>query len=151
MNEKDEIGMIGSSKEQLKRENGSMTAGNARLPVPEMSFQTILELARAVQRIRTLAELKQKKISVDGRTVSARRCIVELSHTCCNPRRIIALMLHAADNPDWAWCNFWAAFCPEMTMKQMAALRKINISTVKYHLTRTELPSDAYEFIPENQ
>ena len=73
-----------------------------------------------------------------------------LEQICCDPRRIAALMLHAADNPDWAWVNFWAVFCPEMNLKQMARLRHTNISTVKYYLRRTELPSDIYDFIPEN-
>ena len=60
-------------------------------------------------------------------------------------------MLYAADNPDWAWVNFWAVFCPEISVKRMARLRKINSSTVLYYLELTELPSDAYEFIPENR
>ena len=116
----------------------------------EISLLAILEIAKAAQQIRNLSELREKTVEPDGHRIYVRRTMQSLTRECCSPRRIIALMLHAAENPDWAWCNFWAAFCPEMTMKQMAALRKINISTVKYHLSRTQLPADAYEFIPEN-
>ena len=116
----------------------------------EISLQAILEIAQAVQHVRTLDELEQLSFQTETRRIRARSEIKMLARTYCNPRRIVALMLHAADNPDWAWVNFWAFFCPEMTLKQMASLRKISKGMVKYHLSQTELPEDAYEFIPEN-
>ena len=116
----------------------------------ELSLQAILETAKAVQHIRTLEKLNATSINTGKGRVTARQAVLDLAELCCDPRRIIALMLYAADHPDWAWVNFWAVFCPEMRIKQMAKLRKINSSTVLYHLNQTELPSDAYEFIPEN-
>ncbi|MBO4630597.1 MAG: hypothetical protein J5858_01605 [Lentisphaeria bacterium] len=132
--------------------NEKMNSGNpTQHAIPsDISLNAVLEIAKAAQQIRNLRELREKTVELNGHPVFVRRSLQNLARECCSPRRIIALMLHAADNPDWAWCNFWAAFCPEMTMKQMAALRKINVSTVKYHLSRTQLPADAYEFIPEN-
>ena len=115
-----------------------------------LSLQAILETARAVQHIQTLEKLNAALINTEDGRVTMRNAIMDLAELCCDPRRIIALMLYAADHPDWAWVNFWAAFCPEMSIRQMAKLRKINSSTVSYHLNQTELPSDAYEFIPEN-
>ena len=116
----------------------------------ELSLRAILETAKAVQHIRTLEKLKEPALNTGKGRVTARRAVLDLAELCCEPRRIIALMLYAADHPDWAWVNFWAVFCPEMSIKQMAKLRKINSSTVLYHLNQTELPADAYEFIPEN-
>ena len=116
----------------------------------ELSLQAILETARAVQHIRTLEKLNASSLNTGKGRVTARQAVLDLAELCCEPRRIIALMLYAADHPDWAWVNFWAVFCPEMSIKQMAKLRKINSSTVLYHLNQTELPADAYEFIPEN-
>ena len=116
----------------------------------EITLQTILEITRAIQHVRTLEELEQLSFQTERGRIRARSGIQMLARTYCHPRRIIALMLHAADNPDWAWVNFWAFFCPEMTLKQMASLRKISKGMVKYLLSQTELPDDAYEFIPEN-
>ena len=116
----------------------------------ELSLRAVLETAKAVQHIRTLEKLNTASINTGKRRVTIRQQAVDLAELCCDPRRIIALMLYAADNPDWAWVNFWAVFCPEMSIKQMAKLRKINSSTVLYHLNQTELPADAYDFIPEN-
>ena len=116
----------------------------------ELSLQAILETAKAVQHIRTLEKLNGVLTNTGDGRVTARQAVLDLAELCCDPRRITALMLYAADHPDWAWVNFWAVFCPEMRIKQMAKLRKINSSTVSYYLNQTELPSDAYEFIPEN-
>ena len=116
----------------------------------ELSLQAILETAKAVQHIRTLEKLNATSLNTGKGRVTARQAVLDLAELCCDPRRIVALMLYAADHPDWAWVNFWAVFCPEMSIRQMAKLRKINSSTVLYHLNQTELPADAYEFIPEN-
>lgn len=111
------------------------------LAVTELSLQAILEIART----------DTGEVTIAGETYSRQDVTRAVKKLCCDPRRIVALMLYAADHPDWAWVNFWKAFCPEMTNREMAALRKINPSTVKYHLDNVELPSDAYEFIPENR
>ena len=116
----------------------------------EVNLQAVLEIAKAVQHIQTLEKLNAASINTENGRETMRNAVLELAELCCDPRRIIALMLYAADHPDWAWVNFWAVFCPEMSIKQMAKLRKINSSTVLYHLKLTELPADAYEFIPEN-
>ena len=116
----------------------------------ELNLQAILEIARAVQHIRTLEELSGTTFNGKWGKISGRSAAAMLQKLCCDPRRIIALMLFAADNPDWAWVNFWFVFCPGMSVRQMAKLRKINFSTVKYHLERIELPMDAYDMIPEN-
>ena len=121
-----------------------------RLEPIEVSLSAVLEIARAAQRIDTLDELEEHTVEAGKKKIRLRRAVRSLEEICCDPRRIAALMLHAADNPDWAWVNFWAVFCPEMNLKQMAKLRHTNISTVKYYLRRTELPSDIYDFIPEN-
>lgn len=124
---------------------------NQRVQVVELSLAAVLEIAKAAQHCRTLAELNRATVRIDGQTVPLRRTLRSVEEICCDPRRIVALMLRAADNHDWAWCNFWAAFCPEMTQKQMAGLLKVNASTVKYHLDNVQLPEDAYDFIPENR
>lgn len=111
------------------------------LAVRELSLQAILAVARS----------DRKEVSIAGETYSRQDVTRALKKLCCDPRRIVALMLYAADHPDWAWVNFWKTFCPEMTNREMAALRRINPSTVKYHLDNVELPADAYEFIPENR
>ena len=116
----------------------------------ELSLRAILETAKAVQHIRTLEKLNGTLTTTGEGRVTMRQAVLDLAELCCDPRRIVALMLYAADHPDWAWVNFWAVFCPEMSIRQMAKLRKINSSTVSYHLKQTNLPSDAYEFIPEN-
>ena len=121
-----------------------------RIQPAEITLQAILEIARAAQRINTLDELTGQSMEIGDRKIGFRRSVKSLERICCDPRRIAALMLHAADNPDWAWVNFWAVFCPEMTLKQMARLRHTNISTVKYYIDHAELPSDIYDFIPEN-
>ena len=120
-----------------------------RIQPLEITLQAIIEIARAAQRINSLDELARENVQIGDRKIRLRRSIRSLEQICCDPRRIAALMLHAADNPDWAWVNFWAAFCPEMGMKQMAKLRHTNISTVKYYLNQVELPSDIYDLIPE--
>ena len=116
----------------------------------ELSLRAILEIAKAAQNIRTLEKLDATLFETREGRVTMRQAVLDLADLCCDPRRIVALMLYAADHPDWAWVNFWTVFCPEMSIKQMAKLRKINSSTVLYHLNQTELPADAYEFIPEN-
>ena len=102
----------------------------------ELSLRAILETAKAVQHIRTLEKLKEPALNTGKGRVTARRAVLDLAELCCEPRRIIALMLYAADHPDWAWVNYWAAFCPGISLRQMALLRKISISTVKTHLRR---------------
>ena len=119
-------------------------------PQVELTLRAILETAKAVQHIRTLEKLNGTLTTTGEGRVTMRQAVLDLAELCCDPRRIVALMLYAADHPDWAWVNFWAVFCPEMSIRQMAKLRKINSSTVSYHLKQTNLPSDAYEFIPEN-
>ena len=121
-----------------------------RIQPDEITLNAVLEIARAAQRINTLDELAKQTVDTGRKKIGLRRAVRSLERICCNPRRIAALMLHAADNPDWAWVNFWAVFCPDMTLKQMAKMRHINISSVKYHMTQVELPSDIYDFIPEN-
>ena len=116
----------------------------------ELSLRAILETAKAVQHIRKLEKLNAALINTGEGRVTMRQAVLDLAELCCDPRRIVALMLYAADHPDWAWVNFWAVFRPEMSIRQMAKLRKIHPGTVSYHLKQTELPSDAYEFIPEN-
>lgn len=116
----------------------------------EITLQMVLEIARAMQHVQTLEELEQLSFPTESGRIRAWHGMDAMARTWCHPRRIIALMLHAADNPDWAWVNFWAFFCPDMTVNQMASLRKISKGTVKFHLEQTELPEDAYEFIPEN-
>ena len=116
----------------------------------EFSMQTILEIARAAEHVQSLDEFNHLIVQAEPEPVRASRALRMLARTCCNPRRIIALMLHAAENPDWAWVNFWAFFCPEMTIRQMASLRKISKGTVKYYLNQVELPEDAYDFIPRD-
>ena len=133
------------------KEKLSSAMKNAGEDQEGLSLRVILEMAKAVQHIRTLEKLNESAIESGNIRVSLRRAMPALSELCCDPRRIIALMLYAADNPDWAWVNFWAVFCPEISVKRMAKLRKINSSTVLYYLEQTELPSDAYEFIPENR
>lgn len=115
----------------------------------EITIQAIIEIAKAAQKIDSLEEMARETVKIGDRTIRLRRSVRSLQQICCDPRRIAALMLHAADNPDWAWVNFWAAFCPEMGMRQMARLRHTNISTVKYYLDQVELPSDIYDLIPE--
>ena len=114
-------------------------------------MKAVLGIARAAQRINTLDELAEYTVEAGKKKISLRRAVRSLEKICCDPRRIAALMLHAADNPDWAWINFWAVFCPEMSRKEMAKRRHLNASTVKYYLRQTELPSDIYDFIPENR
>ena len=130
-------------------ENG---AEQTREPVEtvEITAQAIIEIARAARWIDTLEELARENVQLGEKRIGLRRAVRSLEKICCDPRRIAALMLHAADNPDWAWVNFWAVFCPERNVKQMARLRHTNISTVKYYLDQAELPSDIYDFIPEN-
>ena len=124
---------------------------HVRIQPVELSLQAILEIARAVQHIRDLQELEDAEIRINGKNLPLRKSVKALSRICCDPRRIVALMLHASDHPDWAWINFWTVFCPEMTRKEMAAMRKLNPSTVKYLIDKVELPEDAYEFVPENR
>ena len=122
-----------------------------RLEPAAITLKAVLEIARAAQRIDTLDELAEHIVEAGQLKIGLRRAVRSLERICCDPRRIAALMLHAADNPDWAWVNFWSVFCPEMSRKEMAKLRHINIGTVKYYLRQTELPSDIYDFIPENR
>lgn len=122
-----------------------------RLEPVAISLKAVLGIARAAQRINTLDELAEYTVEAGKRKIGLRRAVRSLERICCDPRRIAALMLHAADNPDWAWINFWSVFCPEMSRKEMAKRRHLNASTVKYYLRQTELPSDIYDFIPENR
>ena len=142
MKNEDRKGKTVSSGDGMESKHGEQSV--------ELSLQAVLETARAVQHIRTLEKLNGALTNTGDGRVTMRQAVLDLAELCCDPRRIIALMLYAADHPDWAWVNFWAVFCPEMSIKQMAKLRKINSSTVLYHLNQTELPADAYEFIPEN-
>ena len=127
-------------RDDLDREEDCTEEETKILVLQELSLQAILAIAQS----------GDKEVTIGRDTYSREKLAVRLKKLCCDPRRIIALMLYAADHPDWAWVNFWKAFCPEMTNKDMAMLRKIPPSTVKYHLDNVELPSDAYEFIPEN-
>ena len=139
--------------EKPKKKKVSSAGAAGRKPEElhvELSLRAILETAKAAQHIRKLEKLNATLITTGEGRVTIRQAVLDLAELCCDPRRIVALMLYAADHPDWAWVNFWAVFCPEMSIKQMAKLRKINSSTVLYHLNQTELPADAYEFIPEN-
>ena len=72
----------------------------------EFTLQTILEIAQAAEHVRSLDEFNERTVQAGTGRVRAGRALRILTRTCCSPRRIIALMLHAADNPDWAWVNF---------------------------------------------
>ena len=140
----------GKSNETFKGSSADAAErAQERLQPVEITLQAVIEIAKAAQRINSLEDLARKSVQIGDRKIWLRRSVRSLEQICCDPRRIAALMLHAADNPDWAWVNFWAAFCPEMGMRQMARLRHTNISTVKYYLDQVELPSDIYDLIPE--
>ena len=126
-------------------------AQSKALAVLELRADEVIEVARAASNIRGICELNRHRMTVHGRELCTRRAVKTLEQICCDPRLIVALMLFAADHPDWAWVNFWHAFCPEMTLRQMGRERHINASTVKYWLTHVELPADAYDFIPEDR
>ena len=117
----------------------------------ELDLQTILKVAAAARHIQTLEELRGHQTCLDKGLVHTRRAIKPVTVLVCDPRRIIALMLYAADHPDWAWVNFWTVFCPKMKVCDMAAMRRISSSTVKYWQENRELPADAYDFIPEDR
>lgn len=144
-----------------EHEQAAVTAGTAEpaeaaesrtgaLIPAEISLQAVFEVARAIHQVHTLEALDRLTVKAGNCRIGLRRAVRSLAQICCDPRRIAALMLHAADNPDWAWVNFWAVFCPEMTLRQMAKLRHTNVSTVKFYLSQTELPSDVYDFVREN-
>ena len=151
--------MSGKQTVQHRKETGRETdrpdegavRTQPRLEPVAISLKAVLRIARAAQRINTLDELAEYTVEAGKTKISLRRAVRSLEKICCDPRRIAALMLHAADNPDWAWINFWSVFCPEMSRKEMAKRRHLNASTVKYYLRQTELPSDIYDFIPENR
>ena len=151
--------MSGKKAVQHRKETGkgadSLDEGAVRtqlqLQPVAISLKAVLGIARAAQRINTLDELAEYTVETGKRKIGLRRAVRSLERICCDPRRIAALMLHAADNPDWAWINFWSVFCPEMSRKEMAKRRHLNASTVKYYLRQTKLPSDIYDFIPENR
>lgn len=126
-------------------------AQSGELSVLELTGEEVLQVAKAAANIRSLEELRRQELEIQGKRICVRRAVKTLEEICCNPRLIVALMLYAADHPDWAWVNFWAAFCPEMSVKEMSRIRKIRKSDVYYWLSRAELPRDAYEFIPENR
>ena len=117
----------------------------------ELDLQTILKVAAAARHIQDLEELRGHQTCLDKGQVHTRRAIKPVTALVCDPRRIIALMLYAADHPDWAWVNFWTVFCPKMKVCDMAAMRRISSSTVKYWQNNRELPADAYDFIPEDR
>ena len=131
--------------------NDEVWERSKHLEVLELRADEVIEVARAASSIRSLRELRDHTQEVQGKEIRTRRAMKTLEQICCDPRLIIALMLYAADHPDWAWVNFWAAFCPDMTMRQMARLRKINVSTVRMALQNCALPRDAYEFVPEDR
>ena len=124
------------------------TAG--AVTILELRADEVIEVARAARHIRKLNELRDHTVEVQETQLHTRTAIRRLEDLCCDPRLIVALMLYAADHPDWAWVNFWAAFCPEITVRQMAGLRKIPVSTVRTHLANVTLPDDAYNFIPDD-
>ena len=151
--------MSGKKTVQPRKETGNGTGSpddeavrtQPRLEPIAISLKAVLRIARAAQRINTLDELAEYTFEAGKRKIGLRRAVRSLERICCDPRRIAALMLHAADNPDWAWVNYWAVFCPDMSRKEMAKQRHITVNTVKYYLRQTELPSDIYDFIPENR
>ena len=120
-------------------------------PRIDLDLQTVIKVAAAAQHIQDLEDLRNHQTCIGGELHYTRRAIKPVAHLVCDPRRIIALMLYAADHPDWAWVNFWTAFCPDMSVRQMAALRGISRSTVQYYQKAASLPQDAYDFIPENR
>ena len=117
----------------------------------ELRADEVIEVARAARHIRKLHELRDHTVEVQETQLHTQTAIRRLGDLCCDPRLIVALMLYAADHPDWAWVNFWAAFCPDITVRQMAGLRKIPVSTVRTHLANVTLPDDAYNFIPDDR
>lgn len=125
------------------------TAG--AVTILELRADEVIEVARAARHIRSLRELRDHTVEVQDQQLHTRTAVRRLEELCCDPRLIVALMLYAADNPDWAWVNYWAAFCPGISLRQMALLRKISISTVKTHLANVTLPDNAYNFIPEDR
>ena len=117
----------------------------------ELRADEVIEVARAARHIRKLQELRDHTVEVQETPLHTQTAIRRLGDLCCDPRLIVALMLYSADHPDWAWVNFWAAFCPDITVRQMAGLRKIPVSTVRTHLANVTLPDDAYNFIPDDR
>lgn len=119
------------------------------IEVLELRADEVIEVAKAVQKMRNFD--RGRMIEIHGREIPVRSAVERLREKCCNPRLIAGLLLYAADHPDWAWVNFWAAFCPEKTLKEMARLRNTNISQVKHWLDSVEIPWDVYDYIPENR
>ena len=125
------------------------TAG--AVTILELRADEVIEVARAARHIRKLHELRDHTVEVQETQLHTQTAIRRLGDLCCDPRLIVALMLYAADHPDWAWVNFWTVFCPKMKVCDMAAMRRISSSTVKYWQENRELPADAYDFIPEDR
>lgn len=141
----------GAAQDSKTEAEAAAWAQSKSLAVLELRADEVIEVARAASNIRSICELNRHRMTIQDREIFTRRAVKTLEQICCDPRLIVALMLFAADHPDWAWVNFWHAFCPEMTLRQMGHERRINVSTVKYWLNHVELPADAYDFIPEDR
>ena len=141
----------GAEDEGRRTADGTGAGTEAAVTILELRADEVIEVARAARHIRSLRELRDHTVEVQDQQLHTRTAVRRLEELCCDPRLIVALMLFAADHPDWAWVNFWHAFCPEMTLRQMGRERHINASTVKYWLNHVELPADAYDFIPEDR
>ena len=141
----------GAAQDSETETEAAAWAQSKSLAVLELRADEVIEVARAASNIRSICELNRHRMTIQDRELCTRRAVKTLEQICCDPRLIVALMLFAADHPDWAWVNFWHAFCPEMTLRQMGHERRINVSTVKYWLNHVELPADAYDFIPEDR
>ncbi len=61
-------------------------------------------------------------------------------------RKIIALMLFAADHPDWAWINFYT-YLGRMTPPRIAELRGVSQSNVR-RLLKLTVPTEIYDRLP---
>ncbi len=127
-----------------------------RIEVEYVTAELMLSAMRAIQKIDSLEELRERMLVTLRRDDDEREAAVPLSvlaHSMrsilLDPRRFICAMEQAARSPDWWSANFIHFFSPELTYREIGSLLKLNASSVRDYVKGVEIPDSCYDNLPE--
>lgn len=127
-----------------------------RIAVDYVTCELMIEAMRAIQRIESLDELRERvPVTLTRDDDTERETSVTLStlarsmrRILLDPRRFICAMDQASQRPDWWAANFIHCFNPEMGYKEIGAHLKINSSSVRDYIHAVEIPDSCYDNLP---
>ncbi|OQA78270.1 MAG: hypothetical protein BWY31_04363 [Lentisphaerae bacterium ADurb.Bin242] len=124
--------------------------------VDYITCELMLETSRACQSLQ--GALERVDVEIENavtrerfvRRMERMQLLFRLAPSILDPRRIVCLCDRCADSPAYWDSNRTHYFCPDLTYREIAALKKIpSWTSVRDFIKAVEIPTDCYDNLPE--